>query len=102
MPFAARVGDLTSHGTPLTPLVPAVMGSPNVLIKGQPAWRAIADVHTCPLANGPQPHVGGAASKGSLTVYINQFPAARQGDTITEAGGPNAIAGGCPVVSIGG
>ena len=36
MPPAARVGDQTSHGTPLGP----DPGSANVLIGGMPAWRA--------------------------------------------------------------
>ena len=101
MGFAARVGDLTSHGTPLTPTVPGVMGSPNVMIGGQPAWRATTDMHTCPLSNGPSPHVGGVVMKGSITVRINNLPAVRQGDVITEAGGPNAISAGCLTVSIG-
>ncbi len=37
MPPAARVTDLTSHGTPLAPGT----GSPNVLIGFLPAWRAV-------------------------------------------------------------
>jgi uncharacterized Zn-binding protein involved in type VI secretion len=98
MPFAARVGDMTSHGTSLGP----APGSLNVLIGGQPAWRATIDIHACPLSNGPQPHVGGVVTPGSLTVRINGFPAARQGDVISEAGGPNAIVMGCPTVLIGG
>jgi uncharacterized Zn-binding protein involved in type VI secretion len=98
MPSAARVGDPTSHGNPLAP----GMGSPNVWIGGQPAWRAVVDSHACPLANGPDPHVGGVVMKGSLTVFINGFPAARQGDTIVETGGPNAISGGLVTVQIGG
>jgi uncharacterized Zn-binding protein involved in type VI secretion len=102
MPFAARVGDMTSHGTPLTPVTP-LMGSPSVLIGGQPAWRATFDVHTCPLSNGPVVHVGGVVAVGSTTVYINSLPAARQGDKIVEGGGgPNSIAAGCPTVRIGG
>ena len=100
MPAAARVGDLTSHGTPLTP--PGVGGSLNVMIGGQPAWRAQADMHQCPLFNGPAPHVGGVVAIGSVTVRINGFPAARQGDLITEAGGPNSISLGLPTVVIGG
>ncbi len=56
----------------------------------------------CPLVNGVQPHVGGVVTMASLTVSINGFAAARQGDVITEAGGPNTIAAGCPTVSIGG
>ena len=97
MPLAARVGDMTSHGTPLGP----GPGSPTVLIGGLPAWRA-ADFHACPLLNGLQPHVGGVVGVGSTTVLIGGLPAARQGDVITESGGPNAIAVGCPTVVIGG
>jgi uncharacterized Zn-binding protein involved in type VI secretion len=98
MPPAARVGDLTSHGTPLGP----GPGSPTVLIGGQPAWCAGVDTHVCPLVNGVQPHVGGVVAVGSLTVLIDGFPAARMGDTIVEAGGPNVISIGCPTVLIGG
>jgi uncharacterized Zn-binding protein involved in type VI secretion len=94
---AARVGDTTSHGTPLAP----GPGAPTVLIGGQPAWRAGTDLHTCPLANGPQPHVGGTVAVGSLTVLIGGAPAARQTDTIVEAGGPNAIVLGATTVLIG-
>ena len=101
MPAAARIGDLTSHGTPLTPATPA-SGSPNVLIGGAPAWRATADVHTCPLVSGTVPHVGGVVLKGSATVYINNLPAVRQGDTIVESGPSNSITAGCITVEIGG
>ena len=98
MPMAARLGDQTSHGTPLTP----GPGSLNVLIGGKPAWRALSDVHTCPLVSGVVPHVGGVVTLGSTTVLINNLPAARQGDIITEAAPPNTIAVGCPTVMIGG
>lgn len=98
MPAAARVGDLTSHGTPLGP----GPGSPNVLIGGMPAWRATSDTHTCPLSDGPKPHVGGVVAKGTMIVLINNMPAARQGDTVTEAGPPNSIAVGLPTVQLGG
>ena len=97
MPMAARVGDTTSHGTPLSP----GPGSANVLIGGMPAWRATADFHTCPLLTGTVPHVGGVVAMGSVTVMINHMPAARQGDMITESGPPNTIAMGCPTVMIG-
>lgn len=76
-------------------------GSANVLIGGLPAWRAASDMHTCPLFNGPIPHVGGMVTMGSVTVYINNLPAARQGDMITEAGGPNSIVMGCFTVQLG-
>ena len=97
MPPAARVGDNTSHGTPLAGSV----GSPNVFIGGRPAWRAMVDVHTCPLTSGPVPHVGGTVMKGSTSVFINKIPAARMGDKIVESGPPNTIIKGCPTVNIG-
>jgi len=97
MPLAARVGDMTSHGTPLGP----GPGSFNVLIGGMPAWRATADFHACPLVTGVVPHVGGVVAIGSVTVFINNLPAARQGDLIVEGGPPNAIVMGCPTVLIG-
>mgnify|MGYP003393352287 CR=1 FL=1 len=94
---AARVGDQTSHGTPLAP----GPGCPVVLIAGQPAWRATADTHVCPLFDGPKPHVGGIVAVGRVTVMIAGLPAARQGDMVVEAGAPNAIALGAPTVMIG-
>src|SRR5687767_1534912 len=97
MPMAARVGDMTAHGSPLGPGT----GSLTVLIGGQPAWRATADLHNCPLSS-PNPHGGGTVAKGSLTVQINKLAAARQGDVIVEAGPPNTIVKGCLTVLIGG
>jgi uncharacterized Zn-binding protein involved in type VI secretion len=91
------MGDMTSHGTPLAP----GPGCPTVLIGGLPAWRAGADIHTCPLFDGPKPHVGGTVAVGSATVLIGGLPAARQGDMIVEAGAPNAIEMGAPTVLIG-
>jgi uncharacterized Zn-binding protein involved in type VI secretion len=95
MPSAARVGDATSHGTPLSP----GPGSPNVLIGGQPAWRSTSDFHTCPLSKGGIPHVGGVVAFGSVTVLINGLPAVRVGDIIIELL-PNTIVSGCPTVLI--
>jgi uncharacterized Zn-binding protein involved in type VI secretion len=94
---AARLGDLTSHGTPLGP----GPGCPTVLIGGQPAWR-VGDAHLCPLLNGLVPHVGGSVAVGSATVLIGGQPAARQGDIVMEAAPPNTIAAGAPTVTIGG
>lgn len=94
---AARVGDQTSHGTPLGP----GPGLPTVLIGGMPAWRAGSDVHACPLSDGPKPHVGGVVVVGSATVLIGGLPAARQGDQVVEASAPNVIAIGAPTVLIG-
>jgi uncharacterized Zn-binding protein involved in type VI secretion len=97
MPMAARIGDMTSHGSPLGP----GPGCPTVLIGGMPAWRAGSDTHVCPLVTGVVPHVGGVVAMGSVTVLIGGLPAARQGDIITEAGPPNTITVGCPTVMIG-
>lgn len=94
---AARVGDPTSHGSPLGP----GPGCPTVLIGGMPAWRAGSDVHVCPLSDGLKPHVGGSIAVGSPTVVIGGLPAARQGDLVVEAGAPNAVAVGAPTVLIG-
>lgn len=94
---AARIGDMTSHGSPLGP----GPGFPTVVIGGQPAWRAGTDMHVCPLSDGPKPHAGGTIAVGSVTVMIGGAPAARQGDLIVEAGAPNAIAMGCLTVMIG-
>ncbi len=94
---AARLGDMTSHGTPLGP----GPGCPTVSIAGQPAWRAGSDTHVCPLVDVLKPHVGGVVAVGSATVIIGGLPAARQSDMVVEAGAPNAIAAGAPTVMIG-
>ena len=94
---AARVGDFTGHGTPLSP----GPGSFNVLIGGRPAWRALSDFHICPLFDGPKPHAGGMVALGSQTVLINGLPAARQGDQVVEASAPNPISQGEFTVLIG-
>jgi uncharacterized Zn-binding protein involved in type VI secretion len=93
---AARVGDPTTHGTPLSP----GPGQPTVLIEGRPAWRAGVDFHACPLG-GIQPHIGCMVASGSVTVLIGGFPAVRQGDVVVEAGGPNTIVAGAATVTIG-
>jgi uncharacterized Zn-binding protein involved in type VI secretion len=94
---AARVGDQTAHGTPLSP----GPGCPTVIIGGMPAWRAGSDTHVCPLVDGVKPHVGGVVAVGSVTVMIGSLPAARQGDMIVEAGAPNPIVLGAMTVMIG-
>ena len=91
---AARIGDMTAHGGVIA------MGQPTVLIGGMPAAR-LADMHACPMCNGPQPHVGGPIMMGSSGVLIGGMPAARQGDMATCAGPPDVIAMGCPTVLIG-
>lgn len=88
---------MTAHGTPLGP----GPGSTNVLIGGRPAWRVGSDVHACPLVSGVVPHGAGTVPMGSTSVFINNMPAARLGDTIVEATAPNTITMGCSTVLIG-
>jgi|SRR5688572_32530633 uncharacterized Zn-binding protein involved in type VI secretion len=102
MPLAARLGDMTSHGTPLVYLAPPAV-PPTVFIGGKPVWRAVVDFHACPQLTALVPHVAGAVAVGSKTVFINGQFAVRQGDAVVEAAGPpNTIAAGCPTVLIGG
>jgi len=94
---AVRVGDNTSHGTPLSP----GPGSPTVLIGGMPAWRVGVDTHLCPLFTGTAPHIGGVVLQASTTVFINGSPAVRMNDQIIEGTAPNTIVSGEPTVLIG-
>ncbi len=96
---AARVGDMTAHGTPLAP----GPGSVNVFIGKKPAWRATADTHVCAMVTpAGTPHGAGVVAMGSTTVFINNLPAARVGDQVMEAGGgPNPIVTGEFTVLIG-
>ncbi len=97
---AARIGDLTAHGGPI--IGP---GAPTVIIGGMISVRAMPamDQCTCPMFDGPVPHVTGTILRGSSTVFIAYFPAARVSDPI----GPpsnckgNAIALGCFTCLIG-
>lgn len=65
-----------------------------------PAAR-ISDMHTCPMSDGPKPHVGGPIIKGEPTVKIGFMPAARVTDTLTCVGPPDMIAKGSATVKIG-
>lgn len=60
-------------------------------------------MHTCPLFNGPVPHVGGPVlPPGSPTVFIGGLPAARVGDMATCTGPPDSIILGSATVLIEG
>ncbi len=66
-----------------------------------PAAR-ITDMHTCPMATGPVPHVGGPIlPPGCPPVLIGSLPAARATDMLTCVGPPDVIAMGMPTVLIG-
>ena len=67
-----------------------------------PAAR-LTDMHTCPAANGPVPHVGGPIiGPGVPTVLIGGLPAAVVGDNCPCVGPPATIVKGSATVMIGG
>jgi uncharacterized Zn-binding protein involved in type VI secretion len=94
--FAARQFDACVHGGNIT-----IVSNMTVRIGGQFA-ATVGDFHTCPMSDGPKPHVGGNILKGSLTVKIMGKPAARVGDPAECKGPPDMILAGCPTVTIGG
>ncbi|OQP68338.1 PAAR domain-containing protein [Niastella populi] len=68
-----------------------------------PAAARISDMHTCPLSNGPVPHVGGPITgPGVATVLIGNMPAAVVGDLLICTGPPDTIVKGSVTVLIGG
>jgi len=67
---------------------------------GKPAAR-VTDMHTCPMATGPVPHVGGPILPGQAQVLIGKLPAARATDQVTCVGPPDLIALGSFTVFIG-
>ncbi|HEX7361169.1 MAG TPA: PAAR domain-containing protein [Bryobacteraceae bacterium] len=67
-----------------------------------PAAR-VTDMHTCPMATGPVPHVGGPILPPCCpTVLIGGLPAARVTDLLTCVGPPDTIIKGSMTVMIGG
>jgi uncharacterized Zn-binding protein involved in type VI secretion len=99
---AARVTDLTIHGSPLAP----GPGSPNTLIGFLPAWRTIVDQHACPAVSLTGADGVGSVIVGSPTVFINNQMACRVMDVVVEKPGTvmgpmNPIARGCVTVLIG-
>ena len=68
-----------------------------------PAAR-VTDMHACPAATGPVPHVGGPILPPCCpTVLIQGLPAARIGDmALCAAGPPDVIVEGSTSVTIGG
>jgi uncharacterized Zn-binding protein involved in type VI secretion len=92
MPFAARVGDVSTHGgTIVGP------GVPTVLIAGMPA-AVVGDMHVCALPpSGHQPTASPFPS-GSSTVLVGGRPAVRSTDTCV-CGAMAAV--GAPTVTIG-
>ena len=67
-----------------------------------PAAR-ITDLHVCPMATGPVPHVGGPITGPCVpTVLIGSLPAAVLGDMCVCVGPPDSIVKGSATVMISG
>ena len=68
---------------------------------GMPASRQ-TDMHVCPAATGPVPHVGGPITGPcGPTVLIGKLPAAVVGDLCTCVGPPDSIIKGSATVLTG-
>ena len=68
-----------------------------------PAAARLGDMHTCPLSNGPVPHVGGPITgPGSGNVLVGGLPAAIIGDTLICNGAMDTIIQGSATVFING
>ncbi len=68
-----------------------------------PSASRIGDFHTCPMFNGPVPHVGGPVIGPAVpTVLIGGQPAAVIGDMCTCVGPPDTIVKGSSTVFISG
>lgn len=68
-----------------------------------PFAARVGDMHTCPLSDGPKPHVGGPVMPpGVPTVMIEGKPAATVGNLCTCTGPPDSIIMGSSTVFIGG
>jgi len=108
MPNACRQTDISlnpadahgCNGCPHTVSGPALTGSGDVSIEGLPALRAQGmdqGVHAA--CCGPNSWV---TMQGSGTVYINDLPVVRLGDTTVHCGGVGAMMSSCGTVNVGG
>ncbi|HTE56135.1 MAG TPA: PAAR domain-containing protein [Kofleriaceae bacterium] len=59
-------------------------------------------MHTCPMSDGPKPHVGGPVTQGNPTVLICGMPAATVTSLCTCVGPPDVVLKGSSTVFIGG
>ena len=108
MPNACRQSDISmnpadAHGCLVCPHSvsgPAVTGSDDVMIEGNPALRAQGrdnGVHAA--CCGPNTWV---TMQGSSTVYITDLPVVRLGDATTHCGGVGSMISSCETVNVGG
>jgi len=99
---AVRLGDMGSGHDCHYPPTPAIEGSADVLINGQPAVRVgdSYDAHSCPTC--PEPAHERKLAQGSPTVLINGLPAGRIGDAIdcggeASSGSPDVLLDTSPI-----
>lgn len=93
MPFAARVGDTSTHGGIL-----AGPGVATVLIEGMPA-SVVGDMHVCAIPPPAHAPTASPFPAGSATVLIGGLPALRTTD-VCACGAAAAV--GAPTVDISG
>jgi len=69
-----------------------------------PPASVVGDMHTCPMSDGPKPHVGGPVlpAGAAVNVLIGSRPAATLGTMCTCVGPPDTIIKGSATVMIGG
>lgn len=77
---------------------PALSGSPNVMVNGQPALRAPGDPGVHAACCGPNVW---ASTMGSGKVYINGLASHRLGDLTTHCGGVGTLITGSGNVNVG-
>ena len=106
MPGQARVGDKSNcpadaHGCPACPhpcVGPAIVGSPDVMVNGLPAFRDTdKGIHMACCGTNMW-----NAQGGSSTVMINGKAAHRMGDQDTHCGGSGSMIEGSTNVMTGG
>ncbi len=108
MPLACRMNDISMNpadahgcnGCPHTASGPALTGSSNCVVEGQPVLRASGNdsgVHAA--CCGPNSWV---TMQGSSSVFVNDLPVVRMGDSTVHCGGVGTMISSCGTVNVGG
>jgi uncharacterized Zn-binding protein involved in type VI secretion len=105
---AIQVAEAATKAAGATPAAPGLLATEQALKASLLASMSSmisasgTDIHVCATPSPVPPHGPGVVTTPSTTVMIANMPAARMGDTITEAiGPPNKIVKGEPTVIIG-
>ena len=106
---AIQVAEAATKAAGATPAAPGLLATEQTLKASLLASMSSmisgsgTDIHVCATPSPVPPHGPGVVTTPSKTVIIANMPAARMGDTITEAiGPPNKIVKGETTVMIGG